>query len=162
MTGPARTSPAPKIQYAALPWRKTKRGLEILLITSRTTKRWIVPKGWPLKKCTPAECAAYEALEEAGVIGTVARKALGTFLYDKRRKSGKLVICKVEVYPMEVTTRRRNWMERDVREWRWCNCAEALELVGDAGLQKLIAKFARLAEGVAPAGVAAPGSRPNR
>ncbi len=151
MTAGARTSPAPKLQYAALPWRKAKRGIEILLITTRTTKRWIVPKGWPLKNCSPVECAAYEALEEAGVIGTVARKALGSFIYDKRRKSGKLVPCKVEVYPLQVTTRRRKWMERDAREWRWCTCAEALELLGDPGLQKLVAKFARLAEGPATA-----------
>jgi 8-oxo-dGTP pyrophosphatase MutT (NUDIX family) len=146
VTAGARAAPVPRLQYAALPWRKTKRGLEILLITSLTTKRWIVPKGWPLKNCTPVECAAYEALEEAGVIGTVAKKAIGSFLYKKRRKSGKLVPCKVEVYPMKVTTQRRNWMERDAREARWCTCAEAIGLVGDAGLQKLIVTFARLAQ----------------
>ena len=76
----AARAPTPKVQYAALPWRRTKDGLEVLLVTTLTTRRWIVPKGWPLKNCTPAECAAYEALEEAGVIGTVAKKALGTFL----------------------------------------------------------------------------------
>ena len=138
--------PAPKLQYAALPWRKTARGLEFLLITTRTTRRWIVPKGWPLKNLTPAECVAYEALEEAGVIGTVARRALGTFIYDKRQKSGKLVPCRVRVFPMEVVTQRRKWVERDVRKLRWCTCAEEIVLLSDAGLQRLVAKFARLAE----------------
>ncbi len=141
----ARTKSTPKLQYACLPWRKSKRGIEILLVTTLTTRRWIVPKGWPVKNCTPNECAAYEALEEAGVIGTVATKSLGSFRYDKRRKSGKLTPCKVEVFPMEVVTQRRKWAERGAREVRWCTCAEALELIGDAGLQLLVAKFARLA-----------------
>jgi 8-oxo-dGTP pyrophosphatase MutT (NUDIX family) len=144
VTEGARTSRRQKLQYAALPWRKTPRGPEILLITTRTTRRWIVPKGWPLKNCTPAECAAYEALEEAGVIGTMAKKAIGTFLYDKHRKSGEIVPCKVEVFPMEVITRRRKWVEMNVRESRWCSCAEAMSLITDAGLLRLIAKFARL------------------
>ena len=141
----ATASGTPQIQYAALPWRKTKRGVKILLITTRTTKRWIVPKGWPLKNCTPAECAAYEAFEEAGVIGTTATKPIGHFHYDKRRKSGEVVLCKVAVYPLQVATQRKKWTERDARESRWCTCAEARTLVSDAGLERLIAKFERLA-----------------
>ncbi len=143
-------SRVPKLQYAALPWRKSKRGLEILLVTTLTTQRWIVPKGWPLKNLTPGECAAYEALEEAGVIGTVARKALGSFTYEKRKKSGKFVPCRIDVYPMEVVKRRRKWVERDMRKSRWCSCAKAIALVSDAGLQELIAKFAGLAKAAAP------------
>ena len=141
----APTARTPKRQYACLPWRRSKRGVEILLVTTLTTRRWIIPKGWPVANCTPNECAAYEALEEAGVIGTVATRVLGSFRYDKLRKSGIVIPCKVDVVPMEVVTQRRKWAERGRRELRWCTCDEAIELIGDVGLQRLIAKFARLA-----------------
>ena len=86
-------------QYAALPWRR-RRGhtVEILLVTTRRTGRWIVPKGWPVSGCSPGECAAREAMEEAGVLGVVAAKPIGVFPYRKQRKSGEQVRCRVEVF----------------------------------------------------------------
>src|SRR6201999_3255697 len=108
-------APVAHIQYAALPWRKSGDVLEILLITSRNTKRWIVPKGWPLAGHTPAECAAQEALEEASVVGVVASQPLGWFHYDKLRKSGETVSCKVQVFALEVSRQRRDWPEKSAR-----------------------------------------------
>ena len=74
-------------QYAALPYRVSGGVLEILLITSRRTRRWIVPKGWPVEGLEPAQCAAMEALEEAGVTGDVDRTAVGHYRYLKHHKS---------------------------------------------------------------------------
>ncbi|MGH6889253.1 MAG: NUDIX hydrolase [Rhizomicrobium sp.] len=134
------------LQYAALPWRRTKNALEILLVTTRRTRRWIVPKGWPEAGLLPHECAAREAFEEAGVEGKAQLKPLGNFLYEKQRKSGDSVVCSVLVFSMEVVRQRADWPEKAAREVRWCSVEEALELVGDTGLRRLIAKFAKIAE----------------
>ena len=92
-----------QIQYGVLPWRMMGGILQILIITTRNTRRWIVPKGWPIEGKSPREAVAMEAMEEAGVEGAVSRKALGWFHYDKLRKSGELLPCKVQVFAMEVT-----------------------------------------------------------
>src|SRR5689334_19027712 len=97
------------VQYAALPWRRAKRGIEILLITTSNTRRWIVPKGWPVEGLDPAECAAQEALEEAGVLGEVAAEPLGYFRHSKERKSGEILLCTVYVFAMEVLRQRHSW-----------------------------------------------------
>jgi 8-oxo-dGTP pyrophosphatase MutT (NUDIX family) len=131
------------VQYGALPWRKTDGAIKILLVTTRNTKRWIVPKGWPLAGRTPEECAAVEALEEAGVLGEIASETLGSFRYSKLRKSGEIVPCEVHVFAMEVLRQRRNWAEKSAREIRWCSPDEALARVTEPGLRRLIAKFAK-------------------
>ncbi|HEY3776609.1 MAG TPA: NUDIX hydrolase [Rhizomicrobium sp.] len=135
------------LQYAALPWRRSHGALEILLVTTRRTRRWIVPKGWPEAGLLPHQCAAREALEEAGVEGDAAPRPLGAFAYDKHRKSGESLACTVLVFPMEVARQRRNWPEKSARETRWCTTEMALELVGDPGLRRLIAKFAKSCAG---------------
>jgi 8-oxo-dGTP pyrophosphatase MutT (NUDIX family) len=133
----------PNVQYAALPWRRVRGVIEILLITTRNTRSWIVPKGWPLDGCTPSECAAHEALEEAGVLGEVAPESLGFFHYNKRRKSGEIVLCKVHVFAMEVVQQRRSWAEKAARDVCWCSLEEALALVTEPSLRRLIAKFGK-------------------
>ena len=70
-------------QYAALPYRLGRDGLEILLITSRGSGRWIIPKGWPMAGLSPSQAAALEALEEAGVTGNVSADSVGRYGYDK-------------------------------------------------------------------------------
>jgi 8-oxo-dGTP pyrophosphatase MutT (NUDIX family) len=135
-------SKASNIQYAALPWRKAGDALEILLITTLNTRRWIVPKGWPLEGKSPQDSAAQEAMEEAGISGNIAKAPLGSFHYNKLRKSGETVSCKVDVFAMEVARQRRSWAEKDRREARWFSIDEALEHVTEPGLRRLIAKFA--------------------
>ena len=131
------------VKYAALPWRRAEGAIEILLVTTRKTRRWIVPKGWPLAGRTPSECAALEALEEAGVLGEVAAETLGSFHYNKRRKSGEIVPCKVHVFAMQVVRQRRRWAEKSARETCWCSLEDALARVADPGLRRIIAKFAK-------------------
>jgi 8-oxo-dGTP pyrophosphatase MutT (NUDIX family) len=130
------------VQYAALPWRMNDGALEILLITTLKTHRWIVPKGWPIEALNPQACAAREALEEAGVAGSISEKSIGSFRYFKRRKDGEVVPCKVDVFALEVTQQRRTWAEKNAREYRWCSVTDALASVGEPGLRQVIARFA--------------------
>jgi 8-oxo-dGTP pyrophosphatase MutT (NUDIX family) len=129
------------VQYGALPWRNACGSIEILLITTRNTKRWIVPKGWPIGGLSPRECAACEALEEAGVDGEVAEQALGSFRYDKRRKSGDLIPCTVHLFAIEVFHQHENWPEKAARERYWCSVADAVARVAEPTLQHLISNF---------------------
>ena len=88
---PVETDREPRHQYAALPWRRGDDGaLEVLLITSRESRRWVIPKGWPIKGLNSKKSAAREAFEEAGVLGAVGKKKLGDYHYDKRLRSGRV------------------------------------------------------------------------
>jgi 8-oxo-dGTP pyrophosphatase MutT (NUDIX family) len=86
-----------RVQYGALPYRITQdAALEILLVTTRGTRRWIVPKGWPIRRLSPAKSAAREAFEEAGITGRIRAKPIGIFVYDKvRDKAGSTTTCEV-------------------------------------------------------------------
>jgi 8-oxo-dGTP pyrophosphatase MutT (NUDIX family) len=132
----------PRTQYAALPWRKTAdSALEILLITSRETRRWVIPKGWPMKDMTPEAAAAQEAYEEAGVLGQPRHKQLGIYHYDKRLRSGRLQHVRVQVYALEVKEARDIWPEMAERDRLWSSPAEAASLVDEPELKTLLAKF---------------------
>jgi 8-oxo-dGTP pyrophosphatase MutT (NUDIX family) len=133
------------VQYGALPWRRTREGLRVLLITTRNTHRWIVPKGWPIGGLPPHESAALEAFEEAGVRGKVGEEMLGSFNHRKLLKTGEMIACRVHVYPLEVDEIHAKWIEKDDREIQWCSIEEALAQVSDPGLRRLIVKFARIA-----------------
>jgi 8-oxo-dGTP pyrophosphatase MutT (NUDIX family) len=138
-----RKSQAAQPQYGALPYRFAKAvGLEILLVTSRRTRRWIIPKGWPIKGMKPAESAAREAYEEAGVRGTIARKAIGAFIYEKLLddESGA-VPCEVSVFPLRVKRQLKTWPEQNEREIRWFNPRDAGSLVEEDELRRLIDGF---------------------
>lgn len=136
-------SQSPSVQYAALPWRVTRGTLEILLITTLSTKRWIVPKGWPLKNLSPPDCAAHEALEEAGVEGEIAAEPIGAFDYTKQRKNGEKTLVRVQVFAMQVAHQRRSWAEKRARETHWCSVDEALTRVSEPGLRRVIVSFAK-------------------
>ncbi len=132
-----------RLQYAALPYRLSEQGrIEVLLITSRTTRRWIIPKGWPMGKLPPRKVAAAEAAEEAGVDGRVSRQPVGRYSYDKVLSSGTTVRCAVDVFALEVQKQRSSWPERKRRERRWMTIEEAAGLVSDAELAPLLRRFA--------------------
>jgi len=132
----------PRRQYAALPYRG-KEKLKVLLITSRETRRWVIPKGWPMKGKAPHVTAAREAFEEAGLVGVIAKRPLGEFGYDKRMKTGQALPCRVEVFPMKVTVQHRTWPEKEERTSQWFDWEEAAEAVDEAELADLIRAFAR-------------------
>jgi 8-oxo-dGTP pyrophosphatase MutT (NUDIX family) len=132
----------PRGQSAALPWRRTAEGeLVVLLITSRETRRWVIPKGWPIKGLTSPETAAREAFEEAGVEGEVGRKKLGVFHYDKRLRSGRLQHVRVSVYPLRVDTEREVWPEAQQREKLWIRPEAAAEMVQEPELAAILREF---------------------
>src|SRR5262252_799126 len=98
---------ARRLQYAALPYRMSKKDrAEFMLVTSRETRRWIIPKGWPKKGKSPRRSAADEAFEEAGVVGAVGKHPAGSFIYKKRLKNGGWVQCEVRVFPLKVKQQR--------------------------------------------------------
>ena len=136
----ARTSPL--TQYAALPWRRDAAGrIEVMLITSRETRRWVIPKGWPITGLDPGASAAQEALEEAGITGEVWAEPVGGYDYEKRLKNGRLQPVEVEVFPLAVVEERDAWPEKGQRERRWFAAAEAADLVAEPRLAELIREF---------------------
>jgi 8-oxo-dGTP pyrophosphatase MutT (NUDIX family) len=128
-------------QYAALPWRD-QDGLEVLLVTSRETRRWVIPKGWPMKNKKPHAAAAREALEEAGVTGRVLKRPIGAYSYIKRLKNGAPLQCSVDVFPLKVTGQVTRWREQGERTGRWFSIEEAAEAVDEEDLKVLIRRFA--------------------
>ena len=128
-------------QVAALPYR-LDAGLEILLITSRETRRWVLPKGWPMKDRAPHEAAAQEAHEEAGVIGEVSDAAIGAYSYQKGLKNGASVMCEVAVFPLHVTRQLESWSEQHQREFQWFDPEAAAAAVAEPELAELIRVFA--------------------
>jgi 8-oxo-dGTP pyrophosphatase MutT (NUDIX family) len=131
----------PGRQYAALPFRYLD-SLEILLISSRETRRWVIPKGWPMKGRKPHAVAAREALEEAGVVGRIGKRPLGSYQYVKRLKNGAPLLCTVDVFPMMVKRQRDRWREQDQRTLQWFAAEEAATVVEEPELQSLIDEFA--------------------
>ncbi|MEA1015772.1 NUDIX hydrolase [Sphingomonas sp. LY54] len=129
-------------QYGVLAYREADNGdPRLLLITSRETRRWVVPRGNPIFGLPPHLSAAREAWEEAGIVGVVAPKPLGTYRYIKRRNDGSEVRAKVYVFPLEVDVEEEEWPERMERERRWFSLEEAEALVQEPELKTLIRKF---------------------
>jgi 8-oxo-dGTP pyrophosphatase MutT (NUDIX family) len=140
--GPS-TVPAPSAaQFAALPWRRlADRSVQVLLITSRETRRWVIPKGWPMKDRTPGQAAAQEAYEEAGVIGEAAARPIGAYTYGKRLRDGTVQAVEVQVFPVEVLVERLAFPEQGQRDKRWLAPSEAAEMVDEPELQAIIRRF---------------------
>jgi 8-oxo-dGTP pyrophosphatase MutT (NUDIX family) len=131
------------IQYAALPWRIGEGGRrEVMLLTSRETKRWVIPKGWPIKGRKPAEVAIQEAYEEAGLVGRiVGKRPIGNYHYEKRQDL-RAHICQVLVFSLRVEHQLDDWPEKTQRETKWFDAAEAVTLVDEVGLAGTIERFA--------------------
>lgn len=138
------------LQIGALCWRMRKGGPEILLITSRETKRWVIPKGWPMPHLVHSNAAKQEAYEEAGIIGRVQRKPLGTFSYDKMRPDGSAQPCKVLVFALAYEAKAENWPERKERRREWFEPHEAAKKVSEPGLKVLITLLAEQLEKLVP------------
>ncbi len=131
------------LQFAALCYRKTsdKSAVEILLITSRGTGRWIIPKGWPMNGKLAHAVAEREAFEEAGVKGKAEVKPLGLYGYMKGLDSGVELPCKVQVHALKVSGFASNYKEKGQREMAWFSCEDAAALVDEPGLKEIILEF---------------------
>jgi 8-oxo-dGTP pyrophosphatase MutT (NUDIX family) len=128
----------PRVQYAALPFRREGDGrVCVFLVTSRETRRWVIPKGWPIRGLKPHDSAAREAYVEAGLVGRVRKRRLGRYAYEKRLVQG-VVTCEVDVFPLEVKRQTKRFPERGQREGRWMEPHEAADLVREPDLADLI------------------------
>ncbi|WP_368184649.1 NUDIX hydrolase [Aestuariibius sp. HNIBRBA575] len=131
-----------RIQFAALCYRTEKSGRKILLITSRDTGRWIIPKGWPIAGTTSTETALQEAWEEAGVkSGDPEKRALGSYTYDKGMKAGWTQPVKTMVYSVAVTQMSDVFPEDSQRHREWFSPSEAANLVQEPELKELLINF---------------------
>ena len=109
-----------------------------MLITSRETRRWVIPKGNPERGLAPHALAAKEAYEEAGLVGRVGAEPVGRYRYAKRRRDGTAVPVEVEVFPLLVEQQLEDWPEKGQRETRWFAPGEAALLVQEGGLAELL------------------------
>lgn len=133
-------------QIAALPYRlesdTDSAGIRVLLVTSRGTGRWVIPKGNIDAGLSPHAAAALEAQEEAGVRGALCPIALGSYRYRKRRSSGASLMADVEVFPLAVNDELPVWKEQAERERKWFTLAEAADVIDEPDLRDLIRSFA--------------------
>jgi 8-oxo-dGTP pyrophosphatase MutT (NUDIX family) len=149
MSNASKTAVVKRVQYGALPYRLRAGSArpQFMLITSRETRRWVIPKGWPKKGKSPQYSAAREAFEEAGVLGAVATRSVGSFSYEKRLKSGAVVVCDVRVFPLQVSRQSRQWPEKQQRIVKWLSASQAAEKVDEPRLGKIIRRLARKYDG---------------
>ncbi|MEE2945063.1 MAG: NUDIX hydrolase [Pseudomonadota bacterium] len=130
-----------RTQFASLVYRVKDGELQILLITSRGTGRWIIPKGWPMLGMRPAESAAQEAWEEAGVKGKVTDQCIGVYSYYKTDTKNGTLPCLVNVYPVKARRVKNNYPEAGQRRRKWFPQKKAAKLVKERELAKLIKSF---------------------
>jgi Phosphate transport regulator (distant homolog of PhoU) len=132
-------------QIAVLPYRtigaSVDAPIQILLITSRETRRWVIPKGGMMKGIPPHAAAAVEAEEEAGVLGAACPTPIGSYRYRKRRSSGASVWADVDVFPFAVTDELETWDEQHQRQRRWFSLTDAADAVDEDDLRALIRSF---------------------
>jgi 8-oxo-dGTP pyrophosphatase MutT (NUDIX family) len=141
--GVKRRQPDLRHQIAALPLRRRRGGLtETCLITSRETRRWIIPKGWPIEGLDAAGTAAREAHEEAGLIGKVSKKPLASYRYWKRFETGWELI-EVLVHEMKVKKHLPDWQEKGQRKRRWLPLETAAALITETELQEVLLRRVR-------------------
>ena len=131
-------------QFAALPYRRLPDStFEVMLITSRDTGRWVIPKGWAGEREAPWDSAAREAREEAGVVGDIQKRPIGTYHYKKLLDNGLPVWCTVEVFALAVAERLSSWPEQGERAGRWFSLDDAAGAVDEPELGTLIRDLPR-------------------
>jgi len=135
----------PRTQFAGLPFRVAKGGggkrVEVLLVTSRDSRRWIIPKGWPMDGMTPAAAAACEVWEEAGARGKVFELCLGLYSYQKWMDDALTLPIIVAVFPVQVSELADDFPEAGLRKRKWMSLKKASGKVDEPDLRQLIATF---------------------
>lgn len=130
-----------KQQVAALPLEVGENGeRRVYLLTSRETRRWVIPKGWPIKGLKHHEAAAREAYEEAGLVGKIDKKPIGRYRYMKRGED-RFQICGVDVYLMAVKARLDEFPEKGERDIVPVPLDEARKRVVEPGLKAILQKL---------------------
>jgi 8-oxo-dGTP pyrophosphatase MutT (NUDIX family) len=128
-----------RLQVAALCYRRDENGVEVLLITSRGTGRWIIPKGWPIDGKDAPGAALQEAWEEAGVrSGRVTSEAVGIYCYEKELSTGLPVPVETLVFAVEVGQMESDYPEVGERQRKWVSPAAAAKMVQEPQLQQIL------------------------
>lgn len=130
-----------RTQFGALCFRKTRKGTKVLLVTSRDTGRWVIPKGWPMDGKTPQQCAAIEGWEEAGVRGPVSDTCTGIYSYGKELDTGVVLPIVVAVFALRVREQAKAYPEAGQRRRKWVSPRKAAQLVGEPDLAQLLIHF---------------------
>lgn len=140
------------LQVAALPWRTRKGQIEVCLVTSRGTGRWILPKGWPEKHLTHAEAAAVEAYEEAGLRGTPEPRPCGSFTASKGVEPDMQLNVRQDVFLLPEPEQLDEFPEKGERKVRWMTLDDAMEAADEPGLKALLASLSQSGAFRQPAG----------
>lgn len=138
-----------RAQFAALCYRFKGGRLQVCIVTTRNTGRWILPRGWPTHKQTAHDGAAIEAFEEAGVTGQVFPDAVGTYVYDKPIDDGIAPVL-VVVYAIHAVDVAKKWPEKKQRKRRWVSLKKAVAKLQEPGLKHIVASFDPARLDVAP------------
>lgn len=139
-----------RAQLAALCYRYKGEKLQVCLVTTRGSGRWIMPRGWPTHKQTPAQGAATEAYEEAGLTGTMHPDSIGAYSYDKPLGDGITPVM-VVVYALHVTEVAKTWPEKKERKRKWMSPLKAARKLSERGEQQIVAQFDPTRLNIAPA-----------
>jgi 8-oxo-dGTP pyrophosphatase MutT (NUDIX family) len=137
---PSISHPTDLVQVGALPLRFEGGAPQVMLVTSRETKRWVIPKGWPMRGKKNWAAAAQEAKEEAGVVGKPHKQSIGEFYYFKRREA-HFDLCRVEVYLIGFKVQLESYREKGQRDLRWFPIDDAVNTVQEPGLSSLLREF---------------------
>ncbi len=130
-----------RTQFAALCYRIKNDKVQVLLVTSRRTKRWIVPKGWPIDGQTPGDSAAQEAWEEAGVVGRADQRPLGMFSYNKHMGDDDGLPVAAMVYAVKVKSLSIDYPEAAERKRKWVTRKKAAQMVDSPELSRILRDF---------------------
>jgi 8-oxo-dGTP pyrophosphatase MutT (NUDIX family) len=128
-------------QFGALCWRMHRGRVEVLLITSRDTGRWVIPKGWPMQDKPPARAAQIEAWQEAGVEGQITESPLGMFSYTKVMQADADLPCTVVVFPLQVARLVKKFPESKERRRKWFDAEKAARKVNEPQLRALLSRI---------------------
>lgn len=139
----------PARQVAALAWRPAEAGVDVLLITSRISGNWLLPKGWPMAGLSAVEAAAQEAFEEAGVWGEAVEQPIGAYSYDKLLKDGSALPCVVDVFAIRMLGLMSDWPEMTQRRRRWYSTIGAASQVMEPDLARFLRDCGSLVGGTA-------------
>ncbi len=130
-----------RTQFATLCYRHKGKRVQVLLVTSRGSGRWIIPKGWPIPGEEPTDAAATEAWEEAGVKGKMHARPVGIFSYIKGVDALDDLPCVAITYAMKVTEVADMYPEAHERERKWMSLKKAAKRASDPELGALILGF---------------------
>ena len=131
------------LQVAALPWRSGEDGAwSILLVTSRTNHKWMLPKGWPMEGKSDAESAAQEAREEAGVEGVVREAPIGSYHFIRLLEDGTTKPAQAVIYPLKVLSELKKWDEKAQRRRKWFSPTKAAKAVFEPDLARFLSNLA--------------------